>query len=251
MGEGFRNETALPRGPILDTNTILAYIGARADAHGRADGRIPPHFPPRRLMNKSIRVLGWSGILAATAIILILSASKPAPAEESSSTTADLIKRGSYLVTAGGCDDCHSPKIFVQMGPVVVPMVDSTKRLSGYPANSKLPAVPEGIIAPDKWGGIVTNDLTGWVGPWGVSFARNLTPDVATGLGSWTPEMFIKTMRTGKQMGEGRDLLPPMPWFNYAQLTDDDLRAMFAFLQTLKPIENAVPDPIPPKGMKK
>ena len=43
-------------------------------------------------------------------------------------------------------------------------------------------------------------------------------------------------------------LLPPMPWQNYRQMTDDDLRAVFAYLGTLKPIENAVPDPISPTG---
>jgi hypothetical protein len=60
--------------------------------------------------------------------------------------------------------------------------------------------------------------------------------------------MFIKAMRTGKDMGEGRDIQPPMPWFNVAQMTDNDLRAMFAYLGSLKPIENAVPDPISPTG---
>jgi mono/diheme cytochrome c family protein len=158
----------------------------------------------------------------------------------------DLVARGKYLVTIGGCDDCHTPKVFTATGPVP----DSTRRLSGHPANSTLPEIPPNVLAPDKWGGLTTNDLTAWAGPWGVSFTRNLTPDTATGLGSWTPEIFIKALRTGKDMGEGRDILPPMPWFNYAQMTDQDLRAMFAYLQSLKPIENAVPDPISPTGHK-
>lgn len=200
-------------------------------------------------MKTPIRFVGFGGILVAVLVIFATTAWKPSPSTKPNSN-ADMIKRGGYLVTAGGCDDCHSPKNFVPMGPVMIPVVDSTKRLSGHPGG-KLPEVPKGVIGSDKWGGVFTNDLTGWAGPWGVSFARNLTPDVATGLGSWTPEMFINTMRKGKQMGEGRDLLPPMPWFNLAQLSDDDLRAIFAYLQTLKPITNAVPDPIPPLGMKK
>lgn len=128
------------------------------------------------------------------------------------------------------------------------PALDTTKLLSGYPANSKLPEVPQGLIAPDKWGAVTTNDLTTWAGPWGVSFARNLTPDVSTGLRSWTDDIFIKAMRTGKDMGEGRDIGPPMPWQGIGMGTDEDLRAIFAYLKTLKPIENPVPDPIAPTG---
>jgi hypothetical protein len=173
---------------------------------------------------------------------LLTYGSLDAQGKKKSSASKQMIKRGEYLVTVGVCDDCHSPKIFTAEGPVV----DTTRRLSGHPAGDKVPDVPEGAIGPDKWGALATNHLTSWTGPWGTSFARNLTPDVATGLGSWTPEMFIKAIRTGKDMGEGRAILPPMPWPNYRQMTDDDLQAIFAFLRTLKPIENAVPNPIPP-----
>jgi mono/diheme cytochrome c family protein len=156
----------------------------------------------------------------------------------------DVVARGKYLVNAGHCNDCHSPKVFTAKGPVP----DSSRLLSGYPATSRLPEIPQNIFAPDKWGALAVSDFTAWAGSWGVSFARNLTPDTATGLGSWTPEMFIKAMRTGKDMGEGRNILPPMPWPSLAQTTDEDLRAIFAYLRSLKPIENAVPDPISPSG---
>jgi hypothetical protein len=89
------------------------------------------------------------------------------------------------------------------------------------------------------------NNFTAFVGPWGISFARNLTPDTATGLGSWTEAMFIKTIRDGKHQGEGRPLLPPMPWPMYRNMTDDDLKAVFAYLRSVKPIANAVPEPVP------
>ena len=59
---------------------------------------------------------------------------------------------------------------------------------------------------------------TAWAGPWGVSFTANLTPDKETGLGDWTEEQFIATMRTGKHQGKGRPVLPPMPYFNARQL---------------------------------
>jgi hypothetical protein len=154
------------------------------------------------------------------------------------------VERGRYLSIIGGCNDCHSPKVFTPQGPVP----DTTRLLSGHPANNSLPGLPDGIIGmtPDKWGAVTTGDLTGWKGPWGASFAANLTPDKETGLGSWTPEMFIKAMHTGKHMGTGRDILPPMPWFSLAQMTEPDLKALFAYLQSLKPVSNAVPDPIPP-----
>lgn len=86
------------------------------------------------------------------------------------------------------------------------------------------------------------------MGPWGVTFASNLTPEPTTGLGEWSEELFIRTMRSGKHLGVGRQILPPMPWFNYAKLSDDDLKAIFAYLRTLKPIVNAVPAPLPPAG---
>lgn len=154
------------------------------------------------------------------------------------------IQRGEYLANVGGCNDCHSPKIFTPKGPEP----DPARLLSGYPVNTKLPEIPRGLIGPDKWWGLFSNDLTAWVGAWGVSFSANLTPDAETGLGNWTEGMFIKAMRTGKHVGAGRDILPPMPWYEFARLNDEDLKAIFAYLRTLKPIKNRVPDPIPPSG---
>lgn len=154
------------------------------------------------------------------------------------------IQRGEYLVTVGGCHDCHSPKRMTPHGPEP----DPDRLLSGHSAEAALPAVPPGAVGPAQWGGLFTHDLTAWVGPWGVSFAANLTPKPTTGLGGWSEELFIRTMRSGKHLGVGRQILPPMPWFNYAKLSDDDLKAIFAYLRTLKPIVNAVPAPLPPAG---
>ena len=155
-----------------------------------------------------------------------------------------MVKRGQYLVMTSACHDCHSPKIFTKMGPIP----DTTRLLSGHPADQKLPDVPPGVLGPDKWGALTTNDLTAWVGPWGTSFTQNLTPDVETGIGSWTEDMFIKAIRNGKHMGVGRQILPPMPWDMYRNMNDDDLKAIFAFLKSLPAISNAVPDPISPTG---
>lgn len=158
------------------------------------------------------------------------------------------LERGKYLVGICGCDDCHSPKMMTPEGPVI----DSSRRLSGHPADMKLPEVNHSELAPGKWI-LAEQDLTAWAGLWGVSFAVNLTPDSATGTGAWTPELFIKILRSGKFMGidAGRPILPPMPWQNYGQMTDSDLRAIFSFLRSLPPISNKVPDPLPPVEMKK
>jgi len=178
------------------------------------------------------------GVLAAT-----LSAS---PVAFAAGDAKSQVKRGEYLATFGGCHDCHSPKVMTPNGPAP----DATRLLSGHPADSQLPPVPAGVVgpAPNQWAALTNSDLTAWVGPWGISFAANLTPDKATGLGGWTVEQFIKTMRTGKHLGVGRPILPPMPWFDVAVLSDGDLKALFAYLRSMKPIRNQVPSPVPPKG---
>lgn len=177
-------------------------------------------------------------LLIATALGATVACTKQEPPR---ATETDPIKRGLYLVNVGGCGDCHTPKVFTQAGPEP----DKSRLLSGHAADAKLPAVPPGVIGPDRWGAIASNDLTAWAGPWGISYAANLTPDV-TGLKSWTPETFIQAMRTGKHAGVGRDILPPMPWMDYALMTDEDLRAVFAYLRSIPPISNAVPAPVPP-----
>ena len=154
------------------------------------------------------------------------------------------LERGKYLVTVAGCNDCHTPKIFTAAGPVF----DTTRLMAGHPAGSPLPEVPKGVIGPDGWGALTNGHLTAWAGPWGVSFSANLTPDRKTGIGDWPEELFIETLRTGKFMGMSRDILPPMPWQTIGQMTDEDLKAMFAYLKSLPPIENQVPAPLPPAG---
>ena len=87
--------------------------------------------------------------------------------------------------------------------------------------------------------------MTAWSGPWGVSFTANLTPDKETGLGKWTENTFIQTIRTGRHMGRGRPILPPMPYPMYKNFTDEDLKAIFSYLQSIPAIENRVPEPLP------
>lgn len=151
-----------------------------------------------------------------------------------------LIDRGAYLVTVMDCNACHSPKIMGPNGPEP----DPEKLLSGYPADRPLPKIDTEALK--SWI-LFGQDLTLAAGPWGVSFGANITSD-ATGIGNWTETQFFKAIREGKYKGldGGRMLLPPMPWPNFAQLNDEDLRAIFAYLKSTKPVNNVVPAPIPP-----
>jgi hypothetical protein len=103
------------------------------------------------------------------------------------------------------------------------------------------------LISPTGWGAVTSNDMAAWAGPWGISFAANLTPDKAMGIASWAEAAFVKSMRSGKHKGALRDIPSPMPWQDMSKLSDEDLKAIFAYLQSLRPIQNKVPDPVPPK----
>jgi hypothetical protein len=129
------------------------------------------------------------------------------------------------------------------MGPKG-PEMDMSRRLSGHPAELQMPPAP--ALPPGPWVMTAAGTNTSWAGPWGVSFTANLTPDKETGLGDWTEEMFIATMKTGRHQGKGRPLLPPMPYFNLKGLNDEDIKSVFAYLQSLPPIRNRVPQPVDP-----
>lgn len=163
-----------------------------------------------------------------------------APAQQPAAADATRIERGAYLVRTMGCNDCHTPW---KMGPRG-PEPDKTRALTGHPADVVMPPPPKLPDGPWRWLGAATN--TAFAGPWGVSFAANLTPDPDTGLGRWTEEMFIATMKTGRHEGKGRPILPPMPYFMVAELNDNDIRSLFAYLQSLAPVRNRVPAPVDP-----
>jgi hypothetical protein len=119
-----------------------------------------------------------------------------------------------------------------------------SRRLSGHPQEMIMP--PAQQLAPGPWVATVAGTLTAWSGPWGVTFTQNLTPDPETGLGNWTEEEFLAALQTGRHQGRGRQILPPMPWQQYSTLPEEDLRAIWAYLRTLPPVKNKVPDPIAP-----
>ena len=177
-------------------------------------------------------VIGSAAAAAALALAVSAHATDDASKQK-------LIERGKYLVTIGSCHDCHSPKIFSEKG--MEP--DAARLMSGHPAGSKLPPMVKSALTPGGWI-LFSPDLTAAVGPWGISHSMNLTPDEQTGIGLWTEEIFISALRTGKHMGAGRPILPPMPWQFISQATDDDLKSIYAYLRSLPPIKNAVPAPV-------
>ncbi len=178
-----------------------------------------------------------SAALLATAVWLNTSCTS-----ESTALGSDRLERGRYLVTVLACNDCHTPWVMTPKGPGP----DMSRMLSGHPQDLVVPPPP--TLTDGVWGWVGSNTNTAFAGPWGVSFTANLTPDENTGLGVWTEENFINAIRLGRHWGVSRPLLPPMPWPFYSQLSDEDLKAVFAYLQSIPPIRNEVPEPLPPPG---
>jgi hypothetical protein len=189
-------------------------------------------------MRKSLFIIP----LIAAGIVAIFMSCNSTQANAERKTTAldstEKVRRGEYLVSIIGCDDCHSPKRMGPMGPEIIPEL----RLSGYP--SKRPVTKADTSVLNQGGALFGSDFTSAVGPWGMSFSANLTSD-ETGIGNWTEENFLRAIRQGKYKGleTSRSLLPPMPWFAYKNMNDEDLKSIFAYLKTTRPVENVVPAP--------
>ena len=199
-----------------------------------------------------MHVLSTKGqlVIASAVLLLAVGASQPsvrlraaeAPAVGNAALApADRVAHGAYMVKTGGCHDCHTPAKMGDNGPEP----DMSRMLMGHPAGVAA-SDPPGLKAP--WIGSLNTTMTSYSGPWGRSFTSNLTPDKETGIGSWTERQFIDTIRNGKHQGNGRPLLPPMPWQAFRNLADDDLAAIFAYLQTIPAIRNKVPEPTAPTG---
>lgn len=154
--------------------------------------------------------------------------------------TIDPVKRGEQLVKMGGCGDCHTPMAFDPKIGAPVPQKD--RMFSGHPEGA-----PDPASTPGQGEAVIGATFTAFRAPFGVVYAANLTPDKETGLGTWTSKDFVRAMRTGKHKGEGRAILPPMPWRNLAAQSDEDLEAIFAYLQSIPAVKNKIPDvKVPP-----
>ena len=194
----------------------------------------------------------YLSILATGAVITIMMAScknetkqyEASPVEVMELSAKNEIIRGKYLVGIMGCNDCHSPKRMGENGPELIPEL----LLSGYPSDRPIVNFDSELIKEGF--AIFYPDLTAAAGPWGISFAGNLTPD-ETGIGNWSEEQFKTALTKGKFKGlkNARMLLPPMPWFNYIEMKDEDIRAVFNYLKSIEPVSNLVPPPVSPEDM--
>jgi mono/diheme cytochrome c family protein len=176
-------------------------------------------------------------LIAAGALAVLADAAQAQTPVDPASTK---LARGKYLVTIAGCNDCHTPW---KPGPNGAEP-DMSRMLSGHPEGMAMPPAP--TLPTGPWLVSAAGTNTAWSGPWGVSFTANLTPDAETGLGRWTLRNFVDTIRTGRHMGRGRPILPPMPIPMYKHMTDDDLEAVYTYLQSIPAIRNQVPEPRPP-----
>ena len=186
-------------------------------------------------------------VLVATALVA-LAARGPVVAAEPEADAADApaptpddakIARGKYIVSTAACHDCHTPWVMTEQGPAP----DMTRALSGHPETLVMPPPPK---LDEAWVAAFSATNTAWAGPWGMSFTANLTPDDDTGLGKWTLRNFVDTIRTGRHLGRGRPILPPMPIPVYNNFTDEDLEAVYLYLRTIPAVKNRVPEPVPP-----
>ena len=147
------------------------------------------------------------------------------------------VKWGEHLVKVGGCNDCHTPK---KMGPNG-PELDMSLMLSGHPAQMPPPDFDPKEAAKKNL--VVTQTFTSWMGPWGTTYAPNLTSD-STGIGNWKEEQFVKCLQQKKWMGldNTRPLMPPMSMMPVTEMSGDELKAIFAYLKTTPAIKNVAPE---------
>ena len=170
-------------------------------------------------------VIGSIVVVAVALAAIGIASAKPLSASAARSlaygapATESAVERGRYLVNGFGCADCHTPHVMGPNGPER----DLSRNLSGHPATMTLPPAP--VLPAGPWIATVAGSMTAWSGPWCTSYPANLTPDEETGLGKWTAEEFVATLKTGRHMGRGREILPPMP---------------------IPAVKNRVPDPLPP-----
>jgi len=160
------------------------------------------------------------------------------PQSRSKAEGSGPVAQGKRLVDTHDCHACHTPMKMGANGPEP----DMSLALAGHPQNLVMPPPPK-LEGP--WGWVAASTNTAFAGPWGISYSINLTPDAETGLGKWQENEFVQAIKTGKHLGVGRPIMPPMPWPAYRNLTDTQLRAIYAYLRSIPPVKNKVPDYVP------
>lgn len=161
--------------------------------------------------NRKGGIIAFVLTVAAAAVFPACAQRQP---ETGAQTTAAMtaVQRGEYLTVVMGCNDCHTP------GTVY-----------GAPNFTRILAGSE----------------LGWQGPWGVSYASNLTPDPETGIGTYTDAEIERALRSGVKK-DGSPIKPPMPWPNYTRLSAEDMSAIIAYLRSIPPVKHKNLGPVPP-----
>lgn len=192
VADSLASETGDPtRDPQDQLNRSVAHLRA---ARRKAD---------RLMLQAALRI----GVALMTAMSTLLFSADAGRAKDAQ------IKRGEYLVTLGGCNDCHTPGYFFGKP-------DKARLLGGSEVGFAIPGL-------------------------GVFHGPNLTPDADTGLGTWSADEIVAAITKG-QRPDGRILAPIMPWHAFANLTRQDAYAIVAFLKSLPPVRNKVPGPFGP-----
>jgi mono/diheme cytochrome c family protein len=167
----------------------------------------------------------WKKILLLLLLVLVVAVGgglaylylrRPAqapPLEIKVAATPERLARGKFLFeTIGDCSDCHSPRDFSRVGGPEM----KDKRASGFVLSSFLNGLPGTVVAP------------------------NLTPDPETGIGLWSDGEKIRAIREGVDR-TGRALFPLMPYQGYRSMSDSDVQALVAYLDSLPPIKHSLP----------
>jgi mono/diheme cytochrome c family protein len=162
------------------------------------------------------KIIALTAICSVVVLVTWLSACKDKKSETPVSGTSDSAKqvlaRGEYLaVTVAGCIDCHSKRDFNKFSGPVVP-------------------------GTEGGGGMLFDEKIGLPGK---IYAKNITPDNETGIGTWSDDDIIKAMTQGINKN-GDTLFPIMPYPHLNRMAKDDVQAIIAYLRTLKPIRNKV-----------
>ena len=148
------------------------------------------------------------------------------------------VSEGEVLVMEARCNFCHTPELTEDdkyFGKI----------LFGHPYDKKLPDLPNVPVGSQQWMEFVSNlDSTVWIAGNKVVFSANITPDIETGIGSWSKDDFINTIRTGMHPGWKKKVNKPMPWLDYAKLSNDQLTSIYSYLMSQQPVHNKVPEPV-------
>ena len=180
-------------------------------------------------------------LLATLTLITIVSMITISCGDEKNNLTIfspEQINEGEILVLEGRCNYCHTPEV----GPGDI---NFGKVLYGHPSHEKIPELPKVPVGSQQWFEFVSElDSTVWIAGDKIVFSANITPDKETGIGNWSDKDFINTIRTGIHPGWKKKLDKPMPWLDYAKLSNKQLTSIYSYLMSQQPVINKVPGPV-------